>query len=845
MPSSRSKSFARLPFPGLIPGVLALLFFAAIGNAPLHGEALEQTAVDRVIQYTQSTDSYALWDSSWATLPVGEMTGGRETRALLKFGLPSDWRSRAGTAESVTLRLTMTSRSGNPIDLELVALEENLTDPIRTADFRAAGRVVWGPVSSASLTTGATIEIDVTDPVRRMALRGDPAAFRIQSVGPADQASSDNVAVFAGNQHANASLRPRLIYHVRSPLATVSAVQPGTLSPGDLSPREQKIADYIGTLSKLANNVEDDSVATYGFITGNLWRAPMNEPYNARVQENAMTLGWFYSKPRPWNPYFADDALRRRLEAALAHLLTLQKEDGHFPEFPPEVEQTGNHKRAPTAFMLYYVAHLLQVLEEGPGINEDLRAEVVAAAERAADWFLNEFTDVWSTGRRLSNQLPPGLIGIYLLRNEFTTDFDALWSQRLTYLHDNAQSSAGFFYEANHVGHNYSFTVTTRDMAQLYELTGDPRVLAMQEKYIEWLGFNFIPEPDGIGFFINSAIDARHNGFNHIPHRDVGANNLWSQWIPAATVFGPSREESEAQREAFLQSNWDGTESLSTWVTPSVMAEAEYPESYLTAASRAESTGALPVVGQERFTDHRRDGHREFLFVRRPGYYLAANLRTRNTTNQRMGLSLLWHSRMGMLVQSQDVDNISWSVIHSGDLATAVIDADGDLPPTYWKDGSVVDASTLGPNDDFSITYAGHAGHKRVHIFDDRIERHIDVAGSFREQIPLILRPTDRLSWIGSTQEVTPNQSPRTTSATGFRLRREGHLLEIDWGERRYAQFGSAPNGSYFEGRRRLHRLILIAEDQLQYTMSVSPLEQTFDVWRERHFSSGQLAEAE
>jgi hypothetical protein len=336
------------------------LFVAAV--ASLNALDLTPAGTDRVIQFTQSTGSYALWDSSWTTLPVGGASGGRETRAVMKFGFDSDWRSAAGTSSAAILRLSVTAKSGSPFDLELVALEENFDTPIRVADFNAAGRRVWGPVSSATLATGATIEIDVTDPIRRMALQGKAAAFRIQASDTTPVAGTSNTVSFGGAQHATVSRRPLLTYRVRSPLATVAAVQPGTISPADLSPQEQNISAYVGTVSRLANNVEDANLPTYGFITGSMWRVPRNEPYNARVQENAMTMGWFYSKPRPWNPYFGDEALRRRMEAALAYLIVLQKPDGHFPEFPSDVQQTGNHKRAPTAFALYYIAH-----PPGPG----------------------------------------------------------------------------------------------------------------------------------------------------------------------------------------------------------------------------------------------------------------------------------------------------------------------------------------------------------------------------------------------------------------------------------------------------------------------------------------------
>jgi hypothetical protein len=70
-----------------------------------------------------------------------------------------------------------------------------------------------------------------------------------------------------------------------------------------------------------------------GFINIPVWRSPReNRPYNARIMESVLSLAYFYTLKKPWNPYYGSPALRQRLEAALEFWCGLQNPEGRFAE---------------------------------------------------------------------------------------------------------------------------------------------------------------------------------------------------------------------------------------------------------------------------------------------------------------------------------------------------------------------------------------------------------------------------------------------------------------------------------------------------------------------------------
>src|SRR5690606_4713636 len=97
-----------------------------------------------------------------------------------------------------------------------------------------------------------------------------------------------------------------------------------------------------------------------GFINISVWRhSKDNQPYNARIMENVLTLTWFYTAKRTWNPYYGDPALRARLEAALDFIARSQNSDGRFAEYG-----INRWNLAATGFMTKFLGETLQLLDQ-------------------------------------------------------------------------------------------------------------------------------------------------------------------------------------------------------------------------------------------------------------------------------------------------------------------------------------------------------------------------------------------------------------------------------------------------------------------------------------------------
>src|SRR5439155_6734162 len=114
---------------------------------------------------------------------------------------------------------------------------------------------------------------------------------------------------------------------------TVAAADLSRLSPSDFRDDELDLPYYLTHFHRVANSVAL-SGPRRGFIDIVVWRDPKdNQPHNARIMENVVSLAFFYATDRPWNPYRGDPAVRERLEAALDFWTRSQSEDGLFSEY--------------------------------------------------------------------------------------------------------------------------------------------------------------------------------------------------------------------------------------------------------------------------------------------------------------------------------------------------------------------------------------------------------------------------------------------------------------------------------------------------------------------------------
>ncbi|MGI5282229.1 hypothetical protein ACQEVF_02750 [Nonomuraea polychroma] len=587
------------------------------------------------------------------------------------------------------------------------------------------------------------------------------------------------------------------------PLPEVAALDPSTIDLADFTGLEQQIAPYLANLARLANSVNDDSTTNYGYITCNCWRTGQG-PSDARVMENVLTLAYFYTADRPWNPYHRDAALRLRLEAALRFLLSTQNADGSFPQGGGDV-----HSRAATGFALELYAIMLELLDADGTLDPALVSDLTGAMRRASTWFLED-AEVWGPrGSQFANQVAGGLVGISrLLRRFDDAALRARFEQRLADHERISQGEAGFFRDGT-VAHRYSLEVEAEDLAGWADPATRATIDRMQTRYMDWAQYNLLYDQRLDGYFINTAIDSRHRGWNYASELPIGSNNLWGGVIPQARAYSATREEMEERRAAFAASGWQTSVTplvAPTWayLDPSIIRDVALREEYYPAAAeRRAAIGTLRPYAGAPYTEHRADAAtgQQFVFAKRPGYVVGMGFGKHVNTqygfwdNQRFGLSYLYDPKLGVVVQGQNAPQIGAPRTRPVDAelswGTGWTAADGvhvdayDQPvPTFFRDGSPVDPATVGDLGPLEIRYAaaGSPVSKSV-ILGDRLQVRVEAgSGQFFERIPLVLEKGDTLLWLGDSPATAQVGSRATAeNATGLVVNRDGRSVEIRW----------------------------------------------------------------
>jgi hypothetical protein len=584
------------------------------------------------------------------------------------------------------------------------------------------------------------------------------------------------------------------------PLPEVAALDPGTIDLGDFTGLEQQIAPYLANLARLANSVNDDSATNHGFITCGCWR-PGQGPNDARVMENVLTLAYFYTADRPWNPYYRDQSLRARLEAALRFMLGTQNADGSFPQGGGDV-----HSRAATGFALELYAFMLEMFDADGTVEASLVTSLTEAMRAAARWFLED-QEVWGPrGSQFANQVAGGLVGISRLLGRL--DDAALrvrFQQRLADHERIAQSEAGFYRDGT-VAHRYSLEVHSEDLVGW----GDPATRAtidrMQAGYLDWAQYNLLYDERLDGYAINTAADSRHRGWNHADELPIGSNDLWGSVIPQARAYAATREEVQRRRAAFAEAGWAASvEPLiaPTWayLDPSIIRDVALKQEYHPpAAERREAIGTLRPYAGATYTEYRADSvtGQRFVFAKRPAYVVGMGFGEHVNTqygfwdNQRFGLGYLYDPRLGVVIQGQNAPGpgaprtrpaeaeLSWG--------TSWVAADGvhvdayDQPvPAFLRDGSPIDPATVSGSDALEIRYvaAGSPVTKSVTL-GDRLKVRVESSGEFFERIPLVLDPDDTVQWIGGG-EVEVGSRATAENVSGVVVNRDGRSVEIRW----------------------------------------------------------------
>jgi hypothetical protein len=590
---------------------------------------------------------------------------------------------------------------------------------------------------------------------------------------------------------AGASLLPAMTLPARA--AAVLPLVPGlpTSAPDRrlFAPLEQRFAGYLVILAPMANDIVDTDPATYGFMAGGWWRTPA-QPFNARVQEHVFTLSWFYANQRAWNPYYREPALLGRLDAALQHYLKLQNPDGSWPEYAP-----AERGKASSGFGLGYLAKTLANLRQA-GALPQRRRELEVALRKGVEWYLDPANAVvWDDPFQYTNQAVAGVAGSALTLRLLPDR--VLWQrlqERIRYVERWAQSPAGFFYDPRGMDINYNFEVMLPEMAELYLHTKNPALVTMTRRFTDWFGHNLLREPDGSGWLTYYAVsDRTATAYYDDVVPDPDRTNLGSMFVPAVPDLGAfftSREGRAATRAAWAADPAPVPPLAKQDTSPRIIAHAPFGEALPTEAAKQRAIARVPYLRKDTFTELRRDEveNQDYLYVRRPGFYLGAFFGKRPGSIVKAGTGFLWHPRAGTVIHSQQTTTGCWGTVRAGRP-----DSNGDLVAEYPSNDLVRYRTT-----DSSVV-------TELVIGTSSVTRRVTATSAATEQIPLVLHPGDEVTFDDGTR--VPYNESRTATATGLTIKRGPATITITWSAALAVSLSTSTRTYLRDQRRRVHVL--------------------------------------
>jgi hypothetical protein len=511
----------------------------------------------------------------------------------------------------------------------------------------------------------------------------------------------------------------------------------------DFRDDELDLPYYLAHFRELADAVAAEG-PNRGYFNLPVWRRPAdNRPYNARVMENILSLVWFYTADRPWNPYRGSAAVREKIEAALEFWLGAQRADGKFSEYNAQ-----NFNLAATGFATELIGRALVLLASGPAIEAGLHRRAIEAIRRALRAGLTD-VDFYEHGRSFSNQYSSLFAGaLQFLQIADDPELAKILRSRMEQAHAEHQSPAGFYYEANGPDWIYNVHTHSMNLRVIWHYLRNDReaqiLIDEERRWYDWLSWNAVPEPDWSGFHLNRVIETRtHLGW--LPSKDCPLGTH----IELARAFSPTIEERRAEAAALRKAvRADGFR---------VPPLSEYsPEAFLTRGLfgwypserlRAKARQKLPPIANTRLTHQIADSRvgTVFTYVRRPGYYAAFNSGARSRESQQLGLGLLWAEATGAMLQSRHGVQGGWGTQADG--APQLYEAN-DLRARYTIGRERVQpragTAELG-TERLEIYYPlATAGEKTVSFNESDIAVTVRHEGAFVEHIPLLLRGSER-----------------------------------------------------------------------------------------------------
>jgi hypothetical protein len=511
-----------------------------------------------------------------------------------------------------------------------------------------------------------------------------------------------------------------------APVPEVPAFDPARVKPSDFSDADLDMPYNITYLARIANAIETDG-PDRGFINISVWRGtPQLHPYNARIMESILTLAWFYATPRKWNQYYANKALRARLELALEYWCNLQSPDGKFSEYGPQ-----QWNLAATAFAVKFVSEALRLLKTGPPITPALHTRAIDCCRKAVHATLYD-PDLMSHGKSYSNQYTNIFAGgAAFLAMYPDAELSARLAEQVEASPTELQSPCGYMYEANGPDLGYTLNTHHENLQMAYSYwrgthLGDI-LLAEEERWGKWLQYNLLPEPNQPYWVANRSIETRqqHSIFDAVdtPLADKCV-------IMRAFATPPERRAAKiaAERDK-LNKEWPKVDPLKVGefsaLSPYRFLQRAHYDWHPTAEQMTEARKLLRPINENSFVEQLKDTREPivFTYIRRPGYYAAfASAPKVITKQQRLGLTFVWTPNNGVLLQSQTsgVDS-AWGTKLEGE---APIEAMG------------VDAEYSEGNTVMSYALPG-GGHKQVTFAPDHIHVSVERDGEIVERVPV------------------------------------------------------------------------------------------------------------
>lgn len=458
-----------------------------------------------------------------------------------------------------------------------------------------------------------------------------------------------------------------------------------------------------------------------GFLTGPCWWPEAFEAWNARPYEIHVILAWFYTAREPWNPWRGNEALRLRIEAMLARLMTLQSEHGGFPGDAP-----GRVGLAATAFGALWLGETVRMLKGEPAVDPVLKFRLRNAARRAILGLLSGRVGIRAHAGEWEAVWPAALAFLAAHPEETGVKLRLLLALQRT--RDLAQSRAGYFHGSLGPGaggpclqqgagvHN---ALLERAMGYVQDTPWSGYFVEKSRRWAEWLSYNLVPE--GEGFLANLAPGPRPEPGPYL----AGVASHLAREVPLLRALAPA-----------------DAPPMAAGFSPLAWLQLTGRRWHPTREQRESARALLPYHAATHFSHVRRDQDRTdtFLYVRRKSYYAAFNACGAVHPDQRFGLGLLWHPRAGTLLLSRrGTPDEAWGTLGGNRLYEA------DIAGPEFTVGSRAFEPAAGaadlPPGDVAVTYPlVLPGDRKTVIFTDQgIRVDIRKAGAFLERLPLLL----------------------------------------------------------------------------------------------------------